>query len=176
MINTLAGGTGLYLKHTAECPQPFSLCTSPRPPVWGQGLSLRIVSRITLCLYPLVFPVAMLCFRITFRSDTSNESFPEFDCVALSLRTSPTFTSNFGKSFTKSQPAFPCPPFRRLTRQHHQGTRCAAMHLVRRAVTQSLIVTGADEDGRLHHSPRVPIVHNFVSVRLHAIVVTENRG
>ena len=33
MINTLSGGTGLYLKHRHTsvhlCPQPFSLCTLP---------------------------------------------------------------------------------------------------------------------------------------------------
>jgi hypothetical protein len=43
MINTLSGGTGLYLKHrhtsVCLCPQPFSLCTSPLLPQEGRALA-----------------------------------------------------------------------------------------------------------------------------------------
>ena len=46
------------------------------------------------------------------------------------------------------------------------------MHLIRRAVTQTLIVARTNEDRRLHHAPRVSIVHNFISIGFHSILVS----
>ena len=76
----------------------------------------------------------------------------------------------------KSETALPGSSLRRLTRQHHQRTRCTTMHLVRRAVPQALIIARTNEDRCLHHAPRVSVIHNLISMRLHAIVVSQNLG
>lgn len=78
-MNTLASGTGLYLKHLqrykyrlnahnhlVSAPHPRETLTSPAPPLSKRclyGFWLRIVSGLTLYLYPLVFPVATIVFR-----------------------------------------------------------------------------------------------------------------
>ena len=61
----------------------------------------------------------------------------------------------------------------RLARQHDEGTRRPRVNLVGRAVTEALVVAGADKDGHIHLATRVAIVENLVAVGLHPIVVPE---
>ena len=76
--------------------------------------------------------------------------------------------------FTKAKTTLTRTPLSRLPSEHYKWTRRSGMHLVRRAMPQSLIEARTHKDTRLHLTPRVAIIENLIPRRLQPKIIAHN--